>query len=713
MKKILYSFLFILIFSSTFSSRVFSQWVMRSPYPTVNDVYDMAVFNVNNIVAVTYGISIGETMITYDGGVTWNVQSALPERPFRRLQFVSAQTGYLIGGGPTDKPLKTTNAGINWLPMSNSIDTTKYGLDFIDQSTGWMMGFGGFIQKTTDGGTTWATQTNPGVTTKTIWGTDALSATTVFACASDNTILRSINGGGAFTTLPAVFTPATDDFRYIQFINLNTGFIAGERQRLARTTNGGANWDSVYANNTGSVTLYYLDFNPSRTVGLASGTSGTILRTTNTGQTWSPVVTGFTDDLFCVKWADDNVAYAGGKNGKIFRTTNAGLNWVDITRRIYTGTLNGVSFANNYVGFISGTSGFIGKSTNSGMTYAALVSGTTLELDNIKAVNENVAYVVGDDGTILKTSNGGTNWVSQTTGTTEDLLGIDFVNANTGFAGGSGGVILATTNGGTNWALRTAPESGFLTWNMDFTDSLTGWAVGSLNGKIYKTTNGGQSWSQQLNDGTMIGMYAVSFVNNLTGFASGGSGKMYRTTNGGTNWENTPGVSQSIWGIDFSDAINGIAVGGGGYTFQTTDGGNTWTAPPRKTFNQLNAVHYNEDGNYAWAAGNLGLLLQYDNPIVSISANHEVIPEGFALHQNYPNPFNPVTKIKFEVPKNSFVQLIVFDNLGREVERLINENLQSGIYEKSFDATKYSTGVYFYKLVSNDFVETKKMILVK
>jgi len=89
------------------------------------------------------------------------------------------------------------------------------------------------------------------------------------------------------------------------------------------------------------------------------------------------------------------------------------------------------------------------------------------------------------------------------------------------------------------------------------------------------------------------------------------------------------------------------------------------------------------------------------------------IPNEFKLIQNYPNPFNPITKIKFDLPKNVNVKLTIYDMLGREIETLVNEQLNAGSYEVNWDGTKYTSGVYYYRLNAGDFVETKKMILVK
>ncbi|HEY5534025.1 MAG TPA: T9SS type A sorting domain-containing protein [Ignavibacteria bacterium] len=97
------------------------------------------------------------------------------------------------------------------------------------------------------------------------------------------------------------------------------------------------------------------------------------------------------------------------------------------------------------------------------------------------------------------------------------------------------------------------------------------------------------------------------------------------------------------------------------------------------------------------------------------------IPGEYKLFQNYPNPFNPVTKIKFDVAEHTpnplsrgeNVSLKIYDITGREIQTLVNEKLNSGTYEVTFDGSNYASGVYFYKLRSGEFVETKKLVLLK
>jgi subtilisin-like proprotein convertase family protein len=106
------------------------------------------------------------------------------------------------------------------------------------------------------------------------------------------------------------------------------------------------------------------------------------------------------------------------------------------------------------------------------------------------------------------------------------------------------------------------------------------------------------------------------------------------------------------------------------------------------------------------------LTLTYETTI-SVEPISTEIPEKYLIFQNYPNPFNPSTKIRFQIPKADLVKLTVYDLLGREIVVLINDHLGAGTFESDFDASLFSSGVYFYKLTAGSYTETKKMILVK
>ncbi|MBK7630850.1 MAG: T9SS type A sorting domain-containing protein [Ignavibacteriales bacterium] len=109
-----------------------------------------------------------------------------------------------------------------------------------------------------------------------------------------------------------------------------------------------------------------------------------------------------------------------------------------------------------------------------------------------------------------------------------------------------------------------------------------------------------------------------------------------------------------------------------------------------------------------------GILYGDTTNVVDVDPDPNPIPTKDILEQNYPNPFNPSTKIYFSIPNNANVSLKVYDILGTEVAKLIfNEQKAAGRYEVKFDASRLASGTYIYKLQAGDFIQTKKMMLLK
>ncbi|MGH2575597.1 MAG: T9SS type A sorting domain-containing protein [Ignavibacteria bacterium] len=107
------------------------------------------------------------------------------------------------------------------------------------------------------------------------------------------------------------------------------------------------------------------------------------------------------------------------------------------------------------------------------------------------------------------------------------------------------------------------------------------------------------------------------------------------------------------------------------------------------------------------------ITILWDN-LVAAGNNNNIVPNSYALNQNYPNPFNPSTKISFQLPKADNVKLVVFDILGREVKTLVNDEFkQAGSHTVDFNASGLSSGVYFYKIETKEFTDTKRMMLIK
>jgi hypothetical protein len=143
--------------------------------------------------------------------------------------------------------------------------------------------------------------------------------------------------------------------------------------------------------------------------------------------------------------------------------------------------------------------------------------------------------------------------------------------------------------------------------------------------------------------------------------------------------------------------------------FKSTDIGINWTqmdGTVNTTNNTVTLVGL--DGFSRWTLGASSLPLPVEEEI-----EVEIIPTEFALNQNYPNPFNPVTTIKYGVREISFVELRIYDVLGKEVYVLVNEEHNAGFHKVNFNAERLASGIYFYRLQAGYFVETKKMILLR
>lgn len=122
------------------------------------------------------------------------------------------------------------------------------------------------------------------------------------------------------------------------------------------------------------------------------------------------------------------------------------------------------------------------------------------------------------------------------------------------------------------------------------------------------------------------------------------------------------------------------------------------------------SVYLTGDGN---VQGNINcFLLKFSQSVGVINQNQNIV-NNYILFQNYPNPFNLSSNIKYQISKSDFVNLKIYDIVGKEIATLVNEKQSPGTYEVSFDGTNYPSGVYFYKLIAGDYSETKKMVLIK
>jgi hypothetical protein len=124
---------------------------------------------------------------------------------------------------------------------------------------------------------------------------------------------------------------------------------------------------------------------------------------------------------------------------------------------------------------------------------------------------------------------------------------------------------------------------------------------------------------------------------------------------------------------------------------------------------------YSPDEIYAGEGDNTGTYKRYVHFADGNNnkTNASITPNVYALSQNYPNPFNPTTNIKYQIPKDGFVTLKIYDITGREIAKLVNEQKQAGYYTVSFNGSNFASGVYFYRIQAGDFMQVKRMVLIK
>jgi hypothetical protein len=212
-------------------------------------------------------------------------------------------------------------------------------------------------------------------------------------------------------------------------------------------------------------------------------------------------------------------------------------------------------------------------------------------------------------------------------------------------------------------------------------------------------------------------LHGVFFSNTINGTVVGDDGTILTTTNGGATWDSqSSGTTVDLYDVFYSDANNGTIVGGMyvSLILRTSDGGKTWLKQSTPSTSSLRSVWFT-DANNGTVVGDYGTILRTTNGGITFIGKENNIPnpQEFILSQNYPNPFNPLTTINYSIPKQSNVTIKVYNILGKEILTLVNENKPQGNYSVEFNANNLSSGVYFYMMKTNEFIQTKKMVLLK
>jgi len=413
---------------------------------------------------------------------------------------------------------------------------------------------------------------------------------------------------------------------------------------------------------------------------------------------WRLQTSGADSTILCVDIVDTLLAWAGTEGGKVLKTTDGGVTW-----NVASSSLGGDVYS-----------------------IAAIDNQKAIVIVNLPGVTR-----------IRRTVSFGVSWgtVYEDTSPGAFLNAIHMFDEDNGFVVGdpvnSEWILLQTSDAGANWSsasslTQNGSETGWSN-SMDWVGDQHGW-FGTDNGQVYRTTDNGNTWTSSQTSFT--NSIAVAFTDEQTGIASGDGTD--RTSDGGTTWTVSP---NQVPGTTFSGtAIKGTAGRwyfiSGSEVYKSYNHGDSFSLD----YSQANVLQHikmkvvpagDNDWICGYAVGDNGTIAKYIEPyiVTNIGTDPYLVPEKFALQQNYPNPFNPTTTIRFSLPVNSDVKLVVYNMLGQEVATLLNEQRSAGTHSIVWNSSNtngviLSSGIYFYELKANginggNFQEIRKMVLLK
>jgi len=562
-----------------------------------------------------------------------------------------------------------TNSQIIWNQQYSGTYENLNDVYFPNVSTGYIVGNNGVVLKTTNLGQNWVFKNLPVVSKN--YSVFFQSADLGFVGNEDYNLYKTTDGGNTWTT---ILTAANYTATSIYFSSASTGYIGDHYGNIQKTTNGGDNW-TILINMPGYDTKVF-----------------------------------FNNDLR--GWGIDNY-------GNVYTTTNSGSSFTNA--QLLNDTLSGIYFLSSTLGYVAGDSGRVYRSVNGGLNWSLLNTGTTVKLKSIYASNANFIVAAGNNGTFIYSFDGGDTWTVETQ-SSNNINSFYFIpNTLYGCAVGNVGTILKTNNNGI-WCVGNGTTQVSYPFYTYFEDSRTDmlflaselYTNGVTPGNIYSIGFQVATANSQPMNGFNVKFQNTSLTS-LTGFTNSG----WTTAFSGTYTVPGPGLQY----IQFSPPYF-YWSGSGNLLVEICYNNNIWVNSSNVySTTAANMVYHNHldlpngDGCVDITTGtiqatrpNTCFVTQLIQGEKNINKN---IPDKFSLSQNYPNPFNPVTKIKYTVPKNSFVSLKVFDITGREIRTLVNEEKSAGEYIIDFDASNLPSGVYFYKIFSDKFSDVKRMILIK
>lgn len=680
---------------------------------------------------IASGKKRGVLLKTTNGGNTWSVLETTNASALNAIQFSSTTVGWAVGSSyvedpnpPEDIILKTQDGGTTWTPYYSKATVELYSISFVDDLHGWAVGDGnvtrGTVIYTQDGGVNWVTQTQP-EPTNALWSIHFKDLNMGWAVGERGVLIQTQNGGQLWTSNDS---QVERNINSIKFSSPDVIWAVGNAGIIIRSEDNGAVWKEV---STGTYiwNIYGIDF-ITQNIGWVVGPNKKIMKSTDGGATWSLQASSGSETLHEIFFVNDQKGWTVGEWGLILHTSDGGTNWVEQT----SGTRNflqSLYFLNDQVGWICGgpittDSSIILQTIDGGTTWTKQTCPGNATLHDIFFVDNQIGWAVGENGTITTTIDGGTTWACIPNGRIEDFYTVHFVSPEIGWICGSS--ILKTSDGGANWTEQMMFSANDKVREVYFMDENVGWAViEGIEGALYKTTNGGANW-YQLEIGTRNDLYDIAIIDNQVGWIVGTNSSIIKTDvivvpvelaafdavlkNGRVELNWTTASESNNYGFEIQRQSLGE-----GKTWQKinfVEGHGTTTA--------MHSYSYSDrpqgGGKYSYR------LKQIDvNGTFQFSSPREItIPNKFALYQNHPNPFNPETMIGFELPISAEVTLEIYNMLGQKLATLLNERQPAGyqqvIWNGKDDAGRMvGSGVYFYRIKSERFEATRKLVLLR
>jgi photosystem II stability/assembly factor-like uncharacterized protein len=759
-------FVFIyLVYSSFLTTN--AQWEMRYPDIPSDFINDLVFTSDLNGYFVNEG---GDVIQTRDGGITWSIKKFLADHDLNEIKFIDEQTGFayttknVVYSG--DTPLiYTTDAGNIW----NESQTALWGaLTFLPISPARMIQADGSSIKTLDNfyGNWQTTYSIPTFLTGdslyyqweetygNIFKFDLLNNGNILAIGNSwiakfynqitdsvSFILRSIDSGDNWDTL---WCDLPYELKTISFINDQVGWIAGEQNRIYKTIDGGMNWNLQFADTISPYSNVIEQIFALDELNIFGSTLGGFIRSTDGGITWqSSSFPGYNSLKIFFKNPLEGFAYGSD----LLKTIDGGVSWSRISQSIKDQIIK-IDFVNTLKGWALSYDKLY-KTTDGGFNWQPQFSfnGGIYDAWGLEFVDSLKGYIIGSEQAYT-TTNGGLSWDSISLGEGVKFFGgdVDYYNSDLGVicnvlqesVPGSHVFdipsILITTDGGANWIKNTYSinvEYGSFK-KIKFADPEHLYGINYRG--LWLSADTAKTWQLISSENYFIGSASFDFINPSDGCYSQVGSYLKFTSNSGVNWQEYQ-LSKYIFvndyqmvGKDFSGNYRIFAVGNDGRLLKyTMDYFNPDSYPKTYTSADLKSISlYMEDRlPYLWAGGEGFTILHSTTEIVSdVKEKQNIILNDFVLEQNYPNPFNPSTSIQYAIASlpdgkagRQFVTLKVYDILGNEIAILVNEYRNAGTYEVEFNPSSLnyhlSSGVFFYQLVVDDYVETRKMILLK